>query len=457
LRSEEKLIIAIIGGGVSGSEAAYQLSQRGISSVVFEKNALPYGKIEDGLPKWHIKLRNQEEEKIDQKIDHPNISFVPKIELGSDISIKQLKDWGFNAVLLAIGAWRDRPLPLPGIENYIGKGLYYQNSLVAWYNHHHEPDYNGPAYQLADGAIVIGGGLASLDVVKILMLETVLQKMKELKIKMDLFTLEREGLPVIFKKYGLSLRKLGLKGCHLFYRRRISDMPLTPMPTEAGDNRKLKIYQLRKRILQNFLQKYLFTMNECLIPAEYLITKNRLTGLIFQKNTYINGKWKVVPGERHSVSTSLVISSIGSMPEKLDELPMEGNILKIEDANSGKIWGYPDVFALGNVVTGRGNIRESLLHSRAVTKSLLDTHLDILEDKYKDWIREDESITVKRIEHLVELLKESPAAAEEKIARLFKEIKKLQNKAGYDGNYKKWIKEHLPVRLENLNAKELQN
>jgi flavin-dependent dehydrogenase len=59
--------VAIFGGAVAGSEAALQLSRRGIYTVVFEQNALPYGKIEDGLPKWHVKLRNKEEEKIDEK------------------------------------------------------------------------------------------------------------------------------------------------------------------------------------------------------------------------------------------------------------------------------------------------------------------------------------------------------------------------------------------------------
>ena len=55
--------IAVFGGAVAGSEAAHQLALRGFRVVVFDQNILPYGKIEDGLPKWHYKLRDQEEKK----------------------------------------------------------------------------------------------------------------------------------------------------------------------------------------------------------------------------------------------------------------------------------------------------------------------------------------------------------------------------------------------------------
>lgn len=52
-------LVAIFGGAVSGAEAAAQFTQRGIPCVVFDQNTLPYGKIEDGLPKWHVKLRDK--------------------------------------------------------------------------------------------------------------------------------------------------------------------------------------------------------------------------------------------------------------------------------------------------------------------------------------------------------------------------------------------------------------
>ena len=55
--------VAIFGGAVAGSEAAFQMANRGFRVVVFDQNTLPYGKIEDGLPKWHDKLRDKEEGK----------------------------------------------------------------------------------------------------------------------------------------------------------------------------------------------------------------------------------------------------------------------------------------------------------------------------------------------------------------------------------------------------------
>ena len=41
--------------------------------IVFEQNPRPYGKIEDGLPRWHVKQRRDEYEEINERLDHPNI------------------------------------------------------------------------------------------------------------------------------------------------------------------------------------------------------------------------------------------------------------------------------------------------------------------------------------------------------------------------------------------------
>ena len=49
--------VAVIGGAISGSVAAEILADHGIRVAVIEQNTRPYGKIEDGLPRWHVEQR----------------------------------------------------------------------------------------------------------------------------------------------------------------------------------------------------------------------------------------------------------------------------------------------------------------------------------------------------------------------------------------------------------------
>ena len=142
--------VAVIGGSVSGSEAAAMLADKGVRVVVIDQNALPYGKLEDGLPKWHHNLRDKQEKEIDKKLDHARVRFIPNLKIGKDFNFKDLVDLGFTAVILANGAWKDRPLPVPGIEKFRDKELIYQNDLLKWYNHYHEPDYKGKQYDIKD-------------------------------------------------------------------------------------------------------------------------------------------------------------------------------------------------------------------------------------------------------------------------------------------------------------------
>ena len=111
--------VAVIGGAVSGAQVAGLLSEKGVSVAVFEQNPRPFGKIEDGLPRWHHKLREKEYRAIEGKLTHPNVHYVPDTEIGLDIDFAELcNDWGFSAVVLANGAWRDRPVSLRGAGQY---------------------------------------------------------------------------------------------------------------------------------------------------------------------------------------------------------------------------------------------------------------------------------------------------------------------------------------------------
>ena len=55
---------------------------RGALVIVFEQNPRPYGKIEDGLPRWHVKQRKDEYEEINKRLDDPNILYLPLTRMG---------------------------------------------------------------------------------------------------------------------------------------------------------------------------------------------------------------------------------------------------------------------------------------------------------------------------------------------------------------------------------------
>ena len=441
--------VAIFGGAVSGAEAAAQLSRRGIHSVVFEQNALPYGKIEDGLPKWHVKLRNREISRIDEKLSSPLVSYVPGIKLGRDISFKDIvHNWGFSAVLLAIGAWKDRPLPVAGIDAFQGKGFHYQNPFMYWFNHKHEPNYRGPQFEIKDNAIVIGGGLASLDVLKVLMIETVEQALKARGIKTHMFELDR-SIARVLETHNLTLEALGIQGPTLYYRRRIQDMPLSPFPPDTPEKR-AKAEQVREKILNNYQKKYLFHVKPLHMPVSPLVENGELKGLVFQETELIDGKAVPKAGTHHEHRSDMIISSIGSIPEHIDGIPLDGQILKVSNQETCQVEGYDHVFALGNAVTGRGNIEESVRHGRDVSQAVVQEYLKNREEMYEESFRTTESGVKKRIFTLADNLQTSPKLPAEKMALLHDRIKLLQRKAGYDGNYEKWIKLHLPPRLEDM-------
>ena len=64
----EQHFAAIVGAAISGSVAAEILADRGIQVAVIEQNKRPYGKIEDGLPRWHVEQRKQEYARIDARL-----------------------------------------------------------------------------------------------------------------------------------------------------------------------------------------------------------------------------------------------------------------------------------------------------------------------------------------------------------------------------------------------------
>ncbi|MEZ4840753.1 MAG: hypothetical protein R2821_04380 [Flavobacteriaceae bacterium] len=448
-----KHYVAVIGGSISGSEAANLLAEHGFRVVVFDMNKLPYGKIEDGLPSWHINLRNRQIKEIDKKLEHQNIRFVPHTKIGEDIDFLDLvKHWGFSAIILANGAWKDRNLPIANIDKFIDNGLIYQNSFINWFNHKHEKVYNGLHYEIKDNALVIGGGLASLDVIKVIMIELVKKQLLELKgIEVDMFTLEKEGIDKVLAKYNVNFDDLNIGKAKLAYRRTAKEMPLktpkddTKESIEAAKN-------ISEKLLNKYVEKYMFDFLPLSAPVNFTEKNDKLTGIVFQKMKLDNGKLQTIDNEFFEVKTDMVISSIGSIPEKIEGLQYDYSSLKMrEGANDYHVFGYENVFAVGNAVTGRGNILESKQHGKQMTELIIDKHLT--EDAFEKWLidhNNDIKNSVKeQIDSIAKEISELEIQPESIIQGILDRTSEIHKQINYI-SYNDWVKRNLPERLEDI-------
>jgi NADPH-dependent glutamate synthase beta subunit-like oxidoreductase len=371
--------VAVIGGATAGAEVASRLADRGVSVFVFEQNSRPYGKIEDGLPRWHVALRTKEYKTIDEKLKKSGVTFVPSTKIGVDIDFKELvHDWGFSSVVLANGAWRDRPVPVEGADDYIGNGLVYQNPFVIAFNHDERGDRPDLTYEIHDGAIILGGGLASIDVAKIHTLQRTVEVLQERGIESDVEELEIKGIPKILEKHGLTFDELGITPPTIYYRRRVEDMPVMSAPEGADEARLKKVEAGRVRMLGKSTSKYLFNLEPLSAPDGLIVEDGRLVGIVFRRTKIENGR-VVKLDETYEVRGPAIISSIGSIPEGIPGIDMNGELFDFKDWDIGRLDGFPTVFSVGNVVTGKGNIVASRKHATQVSEEAIEAYLGVGE------------------------------------------------------------------------------
>ena len=396
-------VVLIIGGAVSGSTAVKKLTDEGIRCVVVEQNRMPYGKIEDGLPRWHEKQRINEYFKIDDIISNELVDFVPLTRIGEDVSFEEIYNMGWSCIYFANGAWKDRSFPIKEIEEF--DNFYYQNPFVYWFNHYHESSYNGPKVDIKDDAVVIGGGLASIDVCKITQLELVRQKVESKIENFDIIEMEHKGIPKYLEQYDMKYEDLGINGTTLVYRRNIENMPLTTIPEDATPEMVEKRKLARRKILNNTLDKFLFKVAECTQPVGLSYEDNILNGIEVIENEIIDDKLIAKEDSNKILHGNTFISSIGSLPEPIQGIPMDGSTYNIVDEDSGKFDELEKVHGMGNAITGKGNIKAS----RVSAKTVGDLTIDLIHDIGQDVIDNIDS-----------------------------KVKEWQSKSSYNGNYFEW-------------------
>ncbi len=265
-----------------------------------------------------------------------------------------------------------------------------------------------------------------------------------------MLALEREGLDPVLKRYDLTWQALDIAPCRLFYRRRVIDMPLSDIPADAPPKRADSLRQARVKILEKAQRKYLFDFADQHLPTGLLIEQDRLVGLEISRTQVVEGKARLLPDTAAPVRGPFVISSIGSIPEPIAGIPHRGEVYEYLDMQTGLLLdGATPVFAAGNVLTGKGNIKDSLDNATEVGTLVAERYLGVADDGTSFSLGENVRQEVRATgEALAGAVSNRPRLAAEKVAEILERVRERQRQVGYEGNYRAWLARVTPPDLE---------
>ncbi|MDR1797785.1 MAG: FAD-dependent oxidoreductase [Clostridiales Family XIII bacterium] len=103
--------VAVVGAGPCGLTAAYYLRKQGHAVTVYEREARPGGMLAYGIPPYRLPAALLEDEITDM------LACGIELKTGAEVAnAAGLREEGFDAVLVAVGAAQGKRLPIPGAD-----------------------------------------------------------------------------------------------------------------------------------------------------------------------------------------------------------------------------------------------------------------------------------------------------------------------------------------------------
>ncbi|MEJ2031603.1 MAG: FAD-dependent oxidoreductase [Deltaproteobacteria bacterium] len=146
--------VAIVGSGPAGMTVAYHLAHEGYSCTIFEGLSVLGGMLTVGIPAYRLP-RDIVEAEFDA-LRNCGVEIVSGQIIGRDKTLDQLKEKGFEAVFLGIGAHASRKL---GIEGEDLEGVIHGVDYLRRVN-------IGEKVNLGQDVVVVGGGNVAIDVAR---------------------------------------------------------------------------------------------------------------------------------------------------------------------------------------------------------------------------------------------------------------------------------------------------
>jgi len=334
--------VAIIGAGPAGLSAAYELAKLGYPVTIFERMPQPGGMMRYGIPDYRLQKYVVANEIA--YIQDLGVEIKTTVEFGKDVQIDTLRNQGYKAIFIGIGAQQSQKLGIPGEDL---KGVLHAVEFLRHIS-------LGKYINLGDRVAVIGGGNSAIDAAR------------------------------------TSLR-LGAKNVTILYRRSRKEMPALPYEVEAAEEEGIEFH---------FLVSPVRVMGKD-GKVEAIECLRMELG-----EPDASGRRRPIPiqGTEHTYEVDTVIAAIGQLAEAsclpstiLDERARAISVDPITLETR-----IPGVFAGGDTVTGPASVIEAIGAGRRAAVSI-DRYLngkDLKtgrEEEIKEttWVKDWEKITKK--------------------------------------------------------------
>lgn len=310
--------VAIIGGGPAGLSAAYYLRSMGHGATIFESRSALGGMLRYGIPSYRLP-----KEILDWEIEGIlglGVDVKCGVQWGRDFTLGELKNDGFDAVFVAIGAWSIRKLGIEGEElQGVDSGVDFLEKTA---------QTGGRGVTVGKRVAVIGGGNVAIDAAR-------------------------------------TAHRLGAETVTILYRRSRTEMPASHEEVEAVQEEGVDIQFL-------------------VAPIRLIGENGALRGVQFVRMELgapdASGRRRPVPIEGSEVVMEVdqVISAIGQVPDipMHDAAPGDGNDLPITRWSTiggdpaSMYTGREMVFTGGDVFRGPATVVAALADGRKAAWSL---------------------------------------------------------------------------------------
>lgn len=309
--------IAVVGGGPAGLSCAFFLRRLGHQVTIFEAMPKLGGMLRYGIPEYRLPKAVLDWEV--QGILDLGVEARTGTRFGKDFDLSSLREEGYDAIMLGIGAWKDSLLRVEG-ENLEGcyTGIDFLSRLSG-----------GESFPVPKVAVVIGGGNTAIDCVR-------------------------------------NLIRMGVKDVNIVYRRTRAEMPANEVEIEAAEAEGVKFTFLAAPVSVRADEKGHAT------HLEYL--KMELG------EPDESGRRRPVPveGSETLIEADMIITAIGQAPDLFFMKEAKGDLAELKttrwdtfDVDTGTLQSnIPYVFSAGDSATGPALVVTAIGGGRRAARSI---------------------------------------------------------------------------------------